>query len=273
MSDNKFAQERGSHWYTPEGHSAHVQPDGKKTTLRHARKLGLLPSVTNILSSLPKHAVEDWRVEQAVISTMQCMVEAGASSLTADEMMTRVSQRLEENTSAGRRFGTEMHEIIEAINNTGALPAPMSPLGASHPEHARSYLTWFKSNKFKWSVHEKAFKSVAGGIPYGGCIDFQAGNEGGRDFIIDFKTQAVKGGKPKFYPEWCYQLAAYDNGFADRHRLVSVVIDSGPSAEVTEHEWSEEDIEEGLAVFRAAANLWSVVRGYNPATVVVGGAK
>ena len=50
----------GDHWYTRDGVPVHTQPkaDGKgerPTTLRDARKLAFLPSVTTILKVISKH--------------------------------------------------------------------------------------------------------------------------------------------------------------------------------------------------------------------------
>ena len=60
----------GGHWYTAEGAPLHRMEaaDGefRNTTLRDARKLGLLPSVTSILGCIDKPALGDWRLRQVV---------------------------------------------------------------------------------------------------------------------------------------------------------------------------------------------------------------
>lgn len=270
MSD--FTQDRSGHWYTADGKPCHTQPDGKKTTLRHARKQNLLPSVTSILSIIPKHTVDDWRVEQAVLATMQCMVQEGASTLTAQEMMAKVASRLEDATSAGRRFGSEMHSVIEYININRALPPALSPLSNLHPEHASKYWAWLVNSGIDVEQVEAPFASSFDRYGYGGCIDLVGRRrfEGFRDplkVIVDFKTQKVKNGKPKFYPEWAYQLAAYRHSFQDtahhRIRCMSVVIDS-ETGQIWEQVWPNETIDKALTTFCRAFMLWMSVRDFYP---------
>lgn len=278
MSD--FTQERSGHWYTTEGQPCHTQPDGKKTTLRHARKQNLLPSVTSILSIIPKYTVDDWRVEQAVLATMQCMVQEGASNLTAQEMMAKVASRLEDATSVGRKFGTEMHSVIEYINKNGQLPPALSPLSNLHPEHAAKYWTWLNGSGITVKEVERSIvgsiNGFVNGFGFGGCIDMTGirlvqtprGNTRNVRVIVDFKTQKVKGGKPRIYPEWAYQLAAYRhalNNDADfgTTQCISVVIDS-ETGEIWEHTWEVAAIDKGFTVFRNAFELWMSVKGYCP---------
>lgn len=59
-------RESASHWYFPDGTPLHEVPraDGKgqrPTSLRDARKLGLFPSVTNVLSILAKPGLDAWK--------------------------------------------------------------------------------------------------------------------------------------------------------------------------------------------------------------------
>lgn len=269
MSD--FTQERSGHWYGQDGKPCHTQPDGKKTTLRHARKQNLYPSVTSILSIIPKHTVDDWRVEQAVIATMQCMVQDGASTLTAQEMMAKVAARLEDATSVGRKFGSEMHSVIEYINNHGTVPPSLSPLSNLHPEHAAKYAAWLSRSDIEVTDVEFPFVGRYDGYGYGGCIDLV----GKRRFenhrrplkvIVDFKTQKVKDRKPKFYPEWAYQLAAYKFGTSSHEanvKCISVVIDS-ETGEIWEQVWDDNAIDRALSTFFRAFYLWMSVRDFWP---------
>ena len=84
--------------------------------------------------------------------------------------------------------------------------------------------------------------------------------------IVDFKTQKVKGGKPRIYPEWAYQLAAYRhalNNDAEPLQCINVVIDS-ETGEIWEHTWEAAAIDKGFTVFRNAFDLWMSVKGYCP---------
>ena len=56
----------GGHWYSTSGLPAHTQPDGKNTTLRHARKQNLLPSVTTIIGQLEKPQLTKWKADKCI---------------------------------------------------------------------------------------------------------------------------------------------------------------------------------------------------------------
>ena len=71
MSD--FVAE-GGHWYTKDGTPAYTQlvASGKRkgldrpTTLRDARKLSLVPSVTTLMNLMDKPALTHWKIKRAV---------------------------------------------------------------------------------------------------------------------------------------------------------------------------------------------------------------
>ena len=63
-----------AHWYQRDGVACHTVPslkgEPRPTTLRDARKLGLLPSVTNILGVIAKPELTAWLQEQAVMAAL-----------------------------------------------------------------------------------------------------------------------------------------------------------------------------------------------------------
>lgn len=77
-------RESASHWYFPDGSPLHEveRADGKgtrPTNLRDARKLGLYPSVTNILSVLAKPGLNAWKQEQAILAALTLPRRSGES--------------------------------------------------------------------------------------------------------------------------------------------------------------------------------------------------
>ena len=64
---NKFKSESG-HWYTQEGEPMYtiIGANGKErnTTLRDAKSLGLVPSVTTIMGIIAKPSLETWKQKQ-----------------------------------------------------------------------------------------------------------------------------------------------------------------------------------------------------------------
>ena len=63
-----------AHWYQRDGVPLHTvlsaKGEPRPTTLRDARKLGLLPSVTNILGVIAKPGLTSWLQEQAVLAAL-----------------------------------------------------------------------------------------------------------------------------------------------------------------------------------------------------------
>ena len=70
---NKFKSESG-HWYTQEGEPMYtiVGANGKErnTTLRDAKSLGLVPSVTTIIAIAAQPALENWKMNQILKSAI-----------------------------------------------------------------------------------------------------------------------------------------------------------------------------------------------------------
>src|SRR6266704_951400 len=89
-----------THWYGRDGVPMHTVPASsngqpRPTNLRDARKLGLLPSVTNILGVIAKPELTAWLQEQAVMAALTLPRIAGetedafAKRVVADSQTTR----------------------------------------------------------------------------------------------------------------------------------------------------------------------------------------
>ncbi len=67
----KVRTSESGHWYTQEGKPAYtvVGSNGKvrNTTLRDAKKLKLLPSVTTVMSVAAKPGLEAWKQQQLLL--------------------------------------------------------------------------------------------------------------------------------------------------------------------------------------------------------------
>ena len=77
-------REASSHWYLSSGEPYHevVRADGngmRPVTLRDARKVNALPSVTNILSVLAKPGLDAWKQEQAILAALTLPQQDGES--------------------------------------------------------------------------------------------------------------------------------------------------------------------------------------------------
>ena len=102
------------HWYTDEGVAKHWQEDGKKTTLRHARKQNLFPSVSGILGMISNDFLNNWKTENHIRIAYQNKAKKGESE---DNYIKRVKGMAYSQQGDILDFGTRTHAAIELINN------------------------------------------------------------------------------------------------------------------------------------------------------------
>ena len=258
--------ESGSHWYTPDGKPFYQIENSSKpgtmrnVTLRDARRVGLYPSVTSVLSIVEKSGLNRWKLEQAVLSAITL---PRLDSETDDQFARRVSEDMSEESRKAVDFGSRLHEAIEHYI-IGGLFEPDDEI----KPFVDAFAAWHKVN----------------------AVDFI-------DCVADFKTQ----GKDPwdalvFYPEWCWQLAAYQRAIEEielqpgmycelpvsskRHGYggrvdyiargvapmgcVSIAISSKVPGHIAAKRWDDDEVAEGWSVFEAALELWKRIKGYDP---------
>lgn len=247
----KYTAEAG-HWYTRAGEPAYTYENDsgetKKTTLRQARKLDLVPSVTSILGIADKPALTHWKILQAIQATKDIRrsdYEDEGSHLKA---VLRESKRV--GREAAER-GTEIHGMIEKGFKGGfegpAYLAVRSVLDVVFPDES-------------WQA-EESFCSKSG---YGGKIDLCSS----AGVFVDFKTKdnlAEKTISSLVYDEHGMQLSAYANGmnFLNPERL-SIFIDRDDHSVVKFHLWDKESHSRHLEMFEALLKYWQLSKNYNP---------
>lgn len=107
-----------SHWYHRDGKPCYEIPkakgDGMRApTVRDARKMDLLPSVTTILKVLHKEALVNWLIEQAVLAVVTTPRLPGEAD---DAFITRVLQVQkvqDEEVTIARERGTAIHDALQ----------------------------------------------------------------------------------------------------------------------------------------------------------------
>ncbi len=263
--------ESGSHWYLPDGTAMHevARADGKgtrQTTLRDARRLGLYPSVTNVLSVLARPGLEAWKQEQAILAALTLPRKEDEP---LGEFARRVVADMGQQVRDAADLGSAIHRAIELYAQSRAVP--------EHPEVARLFgpaREWF--DREVGAVHAVEAAVSHCGWGYAGRVDLIATlRSTGRPTVIDFKTQRVrldKGGgfAPVFHDAWPLQLEAYrqalvsrDQGYAGAE-TASVVIGSSEAVPVVCHVWDPLEAPSRFRAFLAARQLWVFTRGYCP---------
>lgn len=103
------------HWYYPDGRPAYtiIGKNGKErpTTLRDARRLGLLPSVTMIANEGAKPGLENWKQRQVLMASLTLPHIDGE---TDDAWVERILTDSKEEGEKAADRGTQIHAAIQA---------------------------------------------------------------------------------------------------------------------------------------------------------------
>ena len=241
------------HWYWPDGRPAYEVPGAKgqpvNPDIRHARKLGLVPSVTTILRVLAAPALERWKREQYALAALTL-------PRLADETDAAFLKRLDADAQAWTRQraddGTALHAAIEQEARGEAFDPRFAP-------------------------HVARVKEALSKLPPSFVGDFKSKD------TFEGKDRARL-----FYDEHVMQLAAYRRGFptelpcpitfaqAFAHPdgyggridvlrgqiepdtpLVSIMIAIEP-ADIEVKVWTTDEARRGLALFQCALQLWKL---------------
>lgn len=253
--------EKDAHWYHRNGNSCHTviaSSTGlpRQTTLTDARKLNLIPSVTNVLNMKAKPALMTWLQDNAIISALNTPQNVGESE---DQWHSRIAEESQKIGREAAEWGTAIHEQIEQFATGGAFMGTGEIL-----QYVAGYEKWHRENIAEVISAEK---SVVGAIGYAGRLDLHARLKDGRVAIIDAKSQKLKG-KPKanFYIEWSMQLAAYADCLRQPGEplplLMSVIIPSDVPGPMQVKIW--DNGEAALEAFHACFKLWCFDKNYAP---------
>ena len=264
-------RESASHWYFPDGTPLHEVPraDGKgsrPTSLRDARKLGLFPSVTNVLSILAKPGLDAWKQEQAILAALTLPRTEGE---TLDDFAKRVLVDMTSEVGRAADLGSAVHAAIEGYAQGRWLPEDKGVARLFEP--ARQ---WF--DKEVTQIHSVEIATAHLEWGYAGRVDLVATlRSTGRPTVIDFKTQKTRRDKdgnfkPILHDTWPLQLEAYrmalasrDKGLADA-AIASVVIGSTDPVPVVVKVWDDADKDGYFRAFLAARDLWVWQKNYCP---------
>jgi len=258
------------HWYSKDGKPQHFI-EGKNgerpTTLRDARALSLLPSVTGILDTLDKPALTSWKMRQVLTAALTLPAIDGED---VDAFYQRVMNDAFTESSEARDRGSEIHKAMEGY----WLKETM------HPDED----IWLIANMACESIAEYCCSSdfipekIVVGEGFGGMVDLH--ND---QFCIDYKTKDIKdsdwerycgykedqkkeppqGVKPPklAYPEMCMQLSAYDKALGGNPRkLINVFVDRNIPGRVIIWEWEENMYDR----FELLLKYWCLSKGYFP---------
>jgi hypothetical protein len=263
------------HYYQPDGTAAHFMGSGgSPTTLREARKHGLVPSVTEVLGILAKRQLEEWKRKQTFLAAIRLPDEDRARLLRmserveADEapepsdgawfkavwrQVEREASRIAQDAAAE---GQAIHEAIEASFASKPYPSRFRP----HVSAVHQTLSDNFGGVPDWEV-ECSFAHSSG---FGGKMDIRS-----RSLCVigDHKGVAVAPDEEKkldYDQHW--QLGGYAEGIdmPESCRGFNLFISRTHPGHVRFHEWAPEKMAQGREVFRCALKTWQAIKGFRP---------
>jgi hypothetical protein len=241
----------GSPCYTIEGKNGQIRP----TTLRDAKKLGLVPSVTTIIRCAAAPGLENWKQDQAILAALTCPRIEGESEA---DMLSRIKKDAAEQAKKAAERGTQIHAWVQ-----GWFEDKEEGIEAGTEEHRFCMsvnATIFEAVGYQEWVTEKSFATPR----YGGKCDLH--NE---KYTLDFKTTDKDISTVKTWDEHAMQLAAYCIGMYDREPwelsqcgIVYINVNTAESRLI----WIPEDeLEKGWMMFAALLDYWYAKNGMEAA--------
>lgn len=249
-------------WYQRNGEGvwevkAKSQPGMKAVTVREARELKLLPSVTSILQVIAKPELEAWKIEQAILAAMTL---PRLENEPTDAFARRVADDSEKQRDTAAEFGSTIHKCIEAhltgdIMTLQAMPKEVLPW-------LDEFIKWQEDHLL--TVHATEYVAVNEEVGYAGRIDLHGEIKDIGEAVCDFKSQRVKNGKPMFHQDWVLQLAAYSRALPTPRQpaLVSLVMDSQKPSPPIIKVWDEP--ERHWEAFLSTFRMWCYLKNYTP---------
>ena len=245
-----------THWYRRDGAPAYtvIGANGKErpTTLRDARKLDLVPSVSTVQKIKASYGLVQYQLKQVLQCALTLPMVPGES---LDAYGQRVMVDAGEHARQAAQRGRDIHEAIERYFTDGRCPK------AEYWPHVEAVLEELDRLGAlpQQAMAEKSFCSPLG---YGGKVDLHTPVA-----VIDFKTKEFDPDAKASKLTWDdhgIQLAAYRHGLRlPGARLINIYLSTSNPGLVRSFEWDHGD--KLWRRFRARFDLWCVENDYQPA--------
>ena len=246
----KDKQQDSGHWYTKEGTPAYTtigKTGERATTLRDARKEGLLPSVTTIINLMSKAGLDTWKQQQVLLAALTLPREPNEPE---QDWLKRVMQDSRATGREAAERGTAIHNIIQGYFEQMYLPEKPAYLEAidSTLKSAFGSQLW---------LSEKSFGHHLG---YGGKCDLMAKpiNSQGSGYVVDFKTKDTDLDKVDIYFEHELQLAAYREGLNLPNARCAILFVNGTTNQVKLVEIEEAQLQKSWDCFQHLLRVYQI---------------
>lgn len=222
----------------------------RPATLRDARKVNAVPSVTTVLDILAKHQLVRWQIKQAVMATRRVAYNPDEAAWI-EAVITESERQVEEAAAEGTRIHDASEQYIKG-NEFLALYKPH--VEAIHAELARIF-----PGVDDW-VAERSFAHRLG---YGGKVDLHSPRHG---HVVDLKGKDGDfSDEKKLAYDQNWQLAPYQKGLGLPLRTcANIFVSRTHHGCVRSHVWGEDDIQRGLDIFTSTLQVWKHIHKYYP---------
>jgi hypothetical protein len=238
-----------NHWYAKDGKPAYsvMGANGKErsTTLRDARKMGLIPSVTTIIKSAASPGLEVWKLNQMMLAALTL---PRVDNEPEEEFIARIQRDSKEHAKMAAERGTAVHTAVESMYS-----------GVMHAEFADHQAGVYREIEKEFGVTEfQPEKAFAHKLGFGGKLDLFTPNYQDRGLVIDIKTKEFSDpSKVAGYDEHMMQLAAYREGVdLPNADCANVFVSVTVPGLVVINKWSQEDLARGWEMFSGLLTYW-----------------
>ena len=238
-----------NHWYTRDGvpqYTVEAKKGGQRnTTLRDARTMNLVPSVTTILNIAAKPALLAWMQQQVLYAALTLPRRPDEPE---KEYIDRIINDSKEQGRSAADAGTDIHASIQGHyegQNTGKHTEMVAACTKAINDHFGEAI-WISERSF---AHEAGFG--------GKCDLFCAGTV---NAVVDIKTKEfTDADKVAGYDEHMMQLAAYRVGLGiPKARCANVFVSRNVPGLVVVKEWPLEDLDKGWEMFLHLLAFWQL---------------
>jgi len=232
-----------THWYTTDGLPAYevMGKNGnmRPTTLRDARQMNLLPSVSTIIKCAASPGLEQWKMEQMLLAALTLPRLSGESEV---DFLKRVRTDSRETGRKAAERGTAIHAAVEGFYRGEGIKGYPDIIRAVENALTAKY------GQHDW-IAEKSFATKT----YGGKVDLCSGAA-----VVDFKTKEFTSDKlPTGFEENIMQLVAYRFGLnLPSARCANVFISVNEPGLVHIVQWDEDDLYRGWKMFLGLLDYW-----------------
>ena len=244
------APHESGHWYSRNGNPTYTvigaNGNTRPTTLRDARKMNLVPSVTTILNVAAKPFLIQWMQKQVLLAALTL------PKIDAESDEDYVDRILDDSKAQGRAAadaGTDIHASIQSFYE--------GEVRNKHEEHVRGCYEAIQQmyGDQAW-IAERSFGHDLG---FGGKVDLHCPG-----IVLDVKTKDFSDPKAiEGYDEHLMQLAAYRVGLGmPEARCANVFISRSVPGLSVIREWTSSDLDKGWQMFVRLLEFWQLKHNY-----------